>query len=208
MKLPGIRQISQVASDTSAGVKRKTAGITNSDPTSHINSDSDTDSEITASVLPVVPTKKYRLENGKKLTSTTKGNLNDHVQGHSPTATGASSSHPAKKVNIPLVLENSHGRTSSQSAQSTYTLRPAVVDLEAIKNPKRATTQLKVMPKARVSFASARTTIPNLKPFVLLDPASIRWGFQEGGASSKKEDLKKGMYYIMLSYGSEISLVI
>lgn len=127
----------------------------------------------------------------------------DHVQGHSPTATSASSSHPAKKADIPLILENSNGRTSSQSAQS---IRLAVVDLEVIQNLKLAATQLKVMPKARVSFASARTTIPNLKPFVLLDPASIRRGFQEGGASTKKEDLKKGMYYVMLSYGLDNSV--
>jgi hypothetical protein len=90
-------------------------------------------------------------------------------------------------VNIPLkralVVENSE--SNSHSTQG----------------PKRATTQLKEVPRVRVAFASASAsarTVP--KPFVPLDPASIRRGFQEGGASSRKEDLKKGTYDVVLIY--------
>ena len=167
-----------------------------------MNSDSDTD----CAVPSVIPTKKLRSE-----TQNSKGN------DHGPTVT---TSQPSKEViyysndssepeidsdipqNHTLVLENSgHSNTQSTgSGHEVISVDPVTVTLaEEIRGPNRASTQLKEIPKARVSFASA-CTIRNLKQFIPLDPTSIRRGFQEGGASSKKEDLKKGMY-IMLIYG-------
>jgi hypothetical protein len=107
-----------------------------------------------------------------------------------------------------LVLYNFNGCSTSNAQPETESSGPQAeaihrvsvdADRQAIRLPlggsKRAATQLKEIPKARVSFASAGATggartIP--KRFVPLDLDSIRRGFQKGGASSKKEDLKKG----------------
>ena len=119
-------------------------------------------------------------------------------------------------IDIPLkqrtpVLENSdnHLTAHAQSSDQKINMVDSVTLPKATRlvtrgqiHSKRAATELKDLDvpnlKARVSFASARTITS--KPFVALDPASIRRGFQEGGASSKKEDLKKCKYY-MISYG-------
>lgn len=103
---------------------------------------------------------------------------------------------PLKLKRRALALENLNGPTQFSHGGHKPTDDVDIM-AEAIQGPKRAATQLKEVSKARVSFASARTT-PNLKPFVPLDPASIRRGFQEGGANSKKEDLKKGTYIMLI----------
>lgn len=168
-----------------------------------MNFDSDTD----CAVPSVIPTEKLRSE-----TQNSKGN------DHGPTVTTSqpskeviyysndSYSEPEIDLDIPqnhtLVLENSgHSNTQSTgSGHEVISVDAVTVTLaEEIRGPNCASTQLKEIPKARVSFASART-IHNLKQFIPLDPTSICQGFQEGGASSKKEDLKKGTY-IMLIYG-------
>ena len=92
-----------------------------------------------------------------------------------------------------LSTQSSHGGNElSIDSRDVDSPNPGLKLAEAFQSrPKHAATQLKEVPKARVSFASARTT-GTPKPFVPLDPASIRRGFQVGGANSKTEDLKKG----------------
>jgi hypothetical protein len=178
-----------------------------------MSTNSDSDTEI---YVPINHTKKHRSENRKSV----KGNYQEPTV----TTTSSNTSQPAKDSEMivdsqgddsdcllepevgnvlkqhALALENSKGR-SSQSSHGHGGNEPITVHVdtikpaEAIQGPKRAATQLKEVPKARVSFASARTTTTP-RPFVPLDSASIRRGFQEGGASSKKEDLKKGTYII------------
>jgi hypothetical protein len=170
--------------NTSAGAKRKTSASKST------NSDSDTEVALPG---PVVSTKKYRLENGKSV----KLEGNDPSQrprSRGPTVTSQPASASAEKEN-----PNSHTNNIQSHRRATRSHRDELVDAdidsEATRGAKRAATQLKAVPKARVSFASARTIS---KPFIPLDPASIRRGFQEGGASSKKEDLKKSTYIMLI----------
>jgi hypothetical protein len=102
-----------------------------------------------------------------------------------------------------LVLENSNGCSTQPSHGDHDTL---AAGSKAIQGQKSATsmnvTQLKEAPKARVSFASARTT-PNITPFVPLNPASILRGFQEGGVSSKK-----GTYIMPMNNAKTVKLIL
>jgi len=79
--------------------------------------------------------------------------------------------------------------TSKSTAKSSTGERHEVIDVDAPDpaQARRSVTQPQPAPKARVSFASARTSSP--KPFVTLDPDSIRRGLQEGGENSKKRDI-------------------
>ena len=156
-----------------------------------------------------IPTKIHRSENGKSVNS--KGNDQDPTVTTSQPAkkiidTEVSDSHSDLEVDIPPVLEHSNSHTHSIHGHDILDT-PA----EAIQGPKhaqaRAATQLKEGPKARITFASARIA-PNSKPFVPLDPASIRRGFREGGASSKKEDLKKGTYIMPINMAKTIQLIL
>jgi hypothetical protein len=165
--------------------------------------------------VPINLTKKHRSENRKSV----KGNYQE------PTVTTSNTSQPAKKMIVDsqgddsdsllepevgnalkphvLALENSkdrstqssHGHTGSGNEPTITVHIDAIKPAEAIQGLKHAATQLKEVPKARVTFASARTTTTP-RSFVPLDSASIRRGIQEGGASSKMEDLKKGTYII------------
>jgi hypothetical protein len=172
----------------SVGEKHKT-GISKS-----TNSDSDTD------IAPVgVPTKKYRLEDGKSV----KGNKSNDSGDQRPMVTASLPTESDRDFE-PEVYH--HDSTQSSGHEVIQASADADTQAKTIRGPKRvAVTQLKEAPRARVSFASART-IPNLKPFVPLDSASIRRGFQKGGASSKKEYLKKGAYYVVFIFGLDSSV--
>lgn len=187
------------------------------------STNSDSDTEIQVINAPVIPTKKHRFENGKSDEENDQGimviasqpvkKVMDTASGMTQARIEVSDSH--SDIDIPLkhrtpVSENSnrhltaHAQSSDQN-QKIITVDRVSLSKAAIRGPihsKHAATQLNDLDvpnlKARVSFASARTTTS--KPFVALDPASIRRGFQEGGASSKKEDLKKCMYIISYDY--------
>jgi hypothetical protein len=175
----------------------------------------DYDSDIDIDV-PVIPTKKQRLEKGNSV----KENANQD-----PTII---ISQPAKDIGDSGSHSNSRNALSDRRQDSELITQPVSTgsdrDVETqsaaevtdrrtvIQKPKRAATQLKEVPKARVSFASARTTSTTStvtpKPFIPLDEASIRRGFQEGGASTKKEDLKKGTYMLVIYKSKTIQLII
>ena len=176
------------------GEKRKT-GTSKS-----TNSDSNNESD-----GPFIPTKKLRSENVKLESLPVKGI-------HQAPMVTTSDLQPAdseenkdsdsdSEVDGPLtkqhasasVLENSNGLHSTSSTQSSHVQVGIDTPAVRIEGQKHAATQLKEARKARVSFASARTTSAP-KPFVPLDPASIRRGFQEGGVSAKKGTSNEDCY--------------
>ncbi|KAF8957943.1 hypothetical protein BDZ97DRAFT_2061944 [Flammula alnicola] len=189
------------ARDTSAGAKRKTGASRSTNFGSG--------SEV---VSPVIPTKKLRLMKGKGKDqgSTTSQHRVEEVIDvedsdpevdippmrapafeHSRRSTQSNGEHDdTTQHKCAPVLE--HWRRSTQSNSKHHEAITLDAAAEATQAPKRAATQLKAPPKPRVSFASARTP----KHFVPLDPASIRRGFQEGGASSRKEGLKKTTAFV------------
>ena len=194
-------------------MKRKTG---TSKATESVNSDSDTEVNV-----PVLPTKKHRssTENGHPA----KGNSKqepmiqediDDLDSDSRFNIGDEFGVTIKGKGHALVLEKSKGLSTQSShggnelsidSRDVDSPNPGLKLAEAIQSrPKHAATQLKEVPKARVSFASARTT-GTPKPFVPLDPASIRRGFQAGGANSKTEDLKKGTSRYILPMDKTIS---
>ena len=164
------------------GEKRKT-GSTNSDTGTNNESDG-----------PFILTKKLRSDN-VKLESLS--DLQPVIEKHSGLDSGSHILDSESEVDVPLkrhasasVLENpnhrhSHGTSSSSQPESTHVQVGIDTPAVRIEVQKHAATQPKEARKARVSFASARTTSAP-KPFVPLDPASIRRGFREGGVSAKK----------------------
>jgi hypothetical protein len=195
------------------GEKRKT------DTSKSANSDSDTD---TGFYMPKIPTKKHRsdFKNGKSLVA--KGNDNgptstytvnvgpvsyvkERMDKDTEDKDTGSSTHSDVVISLKRrvlgSVENSKSRSDGSREVITIDIdTPDVTPLESptIHPAEHAATQLKEIPKARVSFASARTSKPGPKQFVPLDPASIRRGFQEGGASLKEKDLKKGTYIMLI----------
>ena len=145
------------ACDTVAGEKCKT-GTSKS-----MNSDSDT--EINA---PIIPTKKHRSENrnagkGKdqEPTVNTSQSAKEDTDHCSEPESGSrlDVTIPLKQCMLPLENSNSRSTQSSHSHGSNKvdvdTLTGRLPVAEAIQGLKHAATQLKEVPKARVSFASA-----------------------------------------------------
>ena len=107
---------------------------------------------------------------------------------------------PSKSVAKHVENSNSTGRHCDNEVQVITQAINLEADTETTHHgptQKHAATKLNEVPrathgKARVFFASASARTIS-KPFVPLDPASIRRGLQEGGASSKMDSLKKSM---------------
>lgn len=164
--------------------------------------------------MPFIPAKKLQSDNIKSVKSNNQGST-VNISQSAKQMIDIEDLDSSSEVDSPLkwhalVLENS--KSCSTSTQSSHGGHKEVINIdttpvEAIQGPKHAATQLKEVSnlKACVSFASACSTTP--KPFIPLDPASIHWGLQEGSASSKKEDLKKGTYIMLIKMAKTIKLI-
>ena len=182
-----------------------------------MNSDSD------AEVVTGIPIKKYRLQNRKSVQGN-HHNLTLITTSESQPAKEVTDSEsdienshlnvdiPSKSVAKHVENSNSTGRHCDDEVQVITQAINLEADTETAAathhasgpTQKHAATQLNEVPratrgKARVFFASAIARTIS-KPFVPLDPASIRRGLQEGGVSSKMDSLKKSMSRLIMSF--------